>query len=58
MNEFLEKYGTRTLSLLVSKFILASPAFEGDIELAGELGVIMADLEIALREQTLIRGSA
>lgn len=49
IKEFLEKYGTETVSLAVSRLIEKAPKFDGDIELARLLGEMMADLKMALR---------
>ncbi len=49
MQEYLEKYGYRGLSIVVEEFIRRSPAFAGDIRLAEQLGIMLADLESALR---------
>lgn len=48
MDEYLKKWGTRGLSLLVAKLIEKAPTFQGDTELAKMLGEACADLESAL----------
>jgi len=50
LDEYLEKYGTRTLFLTIAHLIELSPEFEGDEELAGELGRQTADLAFALED--------
>lgn len=49
IHEFRQKYGTHTLNLLVGKFIKLSPSFDGDLELAKEIGHVMGDLISALQ---------
>ena len=50
IQEFKKKYGTKTPGLLIGKFVKLAPEFPGDRELARELGVLAADLEVALRD--------
>lgn len=45
---FKKKYGTLTPGLLIGKLVLLAPDFPGDLELARELGRMIADLETAL----------
>lgn len=49
IQEYQKKYGTETVSLLVGRFILLSPDFVGDRELAREIGRAMGDLEVVLK---------
>jgi hypothetical protein len=51
MPEFIAKYGVRGVPLLVEKLILEAPPFKGDAALAEALGVVMADLESAVRAE-------
>ena len=48
VERFIHIHGTRTLSLLVARFIELAPEFEGDCLLAQELGSMVGDLEFAL----------
>lgn len=50
VDDLVRKYGTRTVSLAVERFIRRAPPFDGDGGLARELGVMMADLEAALAD--------
>lgn len=58
VEEFKAKYGTKGASLMVATFIERSPDFNGDEELAIEIGTMMADLESVLREITPCSGTA
>ena len=49
MQGYLRLYGYSSLSLVVKEFIARAPEFKGDNELAAQLGVMLADLESALR---------
>jgi hypothetical protein len=44
------KYGTRTIRLTVERLVHLAPSFSGDVPLARELAVMMADLECALED--------
>lgn len=48
--EFLSRYGTETLGLMVKEFIKKAPEFSGDYDLAAEIGRAMGLLEGALEE--------
>ena len=48
LTAFKRKYGTRTLGLLVGRFIEAAPAFPQEKVLAEAIGIMIADLEWAL----------
>ena len=50
IEQFVQVYGTKTLGLLVSKYILWSPEFRGSLELAEELGRVLGQLEAALED--------
>lgn len=50
MDLYLEKYGTLSLTLLISTFVKKAPEFPGDEAIAGELGQALAMLEAALIE--------
>lgn len=50
IQEFKKKYGLNSVGLLVASFIRRAPAFEGDEALAKKLGIVVADLESALRD--------
>lgn len=50
MDEFLRLYGTRTLGLMIARFIREAPEFEGDKELAAEIGTAIAVLESDLNK--------
>lgn len=46
--EFVKKYGTRTVGLCIQEFIRRAPAFPHDEIIAGEIGAMIADLESML----------
>lgn len=50
LEEFKSKYGETGYSFifLIEEFIKRSPEFKGDTELAKEIGIAIADLQIAL----------
>lgn len=50
MDEFVKHYGTKTVALLMSKFINLAPDFPECNELAAELGTAMSDLQSALQD--------
>lgn len=49
IRDFKEKYGVKGLTLIVGEFIGRAPDFPGAMELAEQLGYMMADLESALK---------
>ena len=44
---FVQKYGTKGPSLIISRFIELAPAFPQEIELARVIGEMISDLEFA-----------
>jgi len=50
-SEFKQKYGRRYASILISEYVLRSPEFDGDIELAKRLGELIADLETIMDDR-------
>jgi hypothetical protein len=50
IQQFVVEYGFKTPTLLIAMFIARAPRFEGDTELAAQLGRMVADLESALEE--------
>lgn len=60
IQEFKKKYGTKTPGLLIGKFIKLAPEFppetkEQGRQLVRELGILAADLEVALRDVEAFR---
>lgn len=49
IEEFKRKWGTKSLGLLISRYIQDAPEFTGDGELAAHIGEAIADLEGALQ---------
>ena len=49
IQDFIRKYGTDSLDLVVSEYIQRAPAFKGDAIIAVQIGEMMADLKTALR---------
>ena len=49
VDDFIKKWGTESLYLLVGRFIEASPEFPGDGALASIIGEAMGDLQTVLR---------
>lgn len=48
LQDFVKKYGTRGFGLVLREFIQRAPEFQGDAELAKELGTMMGELEAIL----------
>ena len=60
IQEFKKKYGSETPGLLIGKFVKMCPEFPGETreqgrQLVRELGVLAADLEVALRDVEVYR---
>jgi hypothetical protein len=50
ISEFKKKYGEVGWQLTIAAFIERAPWFPGDRKLAGEIGIMVADLSSALKE--------
>lgn len=49
--EFVAKYGQHGARLLVESFIRAAPEFPGDVNIANDLAILMADLQSVLKNK-------
>jgi hypothetical protein len=48
-SDFIKKYKGQDWKALIEEFILKSPDFPGDTTIAGLIGILMADIEFAIK---------